>query len=46
MFYALLGILVIVLVLAASALSLFIGHRGDAPRRQLPEFPDAEGTPT
>ncbi len=46
MFYALLGTLVIVVVLVASALSLFIGHRRDAPRPQAPPFTDPEGTPT
>lgn len=44
MLYALLGILVIVVVLAASAMSLFLGRRDGSPGDPLPEFPDAEGT--
>jgi hypothetical protein len=44
MLYALLGIVVIVVVLAASAMSLFLGRRDGSPRDPFPEFPDAEGS--
>ncbi len=45
MLYALLGTLVIVVVLAASALCLFVRHRDGAPQDSFPRFPDADGTP-
>lgn len=44
MLYALLGVLVIVVVLAASALSLFLHRRETSSGLALPESPDAEGT--
>ncbi len=45
MLYALLGALVIVVVLAASALSLFLPRREGPSQDSFPGFPDAEGTP-
>ena len=47
MFYALLGTLLIVVVMAGAAVSLFF-RRGDesrhpVPEFPVPEFPDAEG---
>ena len=42
MFYALLGTLLIVLVMAGAALSLFFRRGGDTDRT-TPEHPDAEG---
>ncbi|HVA03300.1 MAG TPA: hypothetical protein VMU64_06070 [Acidimicrobiales bacterium] len=42
MFYALLGTLLIVLVMAGAALSLFFRRGGDSGR-SIPEHPDAQG---
>jgi hypothetical protein len=43
MLYALLGALLIVLMLGASAASLFVRRRDESRRDRAPEFPDAEG---
>jgi hypothetical protein len=42
MFYAILGTLLIVVVMAGAAVSLFF-RRGGESRHPVPEFPDAEG---
>jgi hypothetical protein len=43
MFYALLGTLLIVLVLAGAALSLFFRRAGASSHHPLPEVADGEG---
>jgi hypothetical protein len=43
MFYALLGTLLIVLVLAGAAVSLFFRRAGASPGQSLPEVADGEG---